>query len=511
MLLKRFLSIIQLYIISIRIISVFSNGVPDIFIRNNNVKRSSKEIIIHFNDTNFYNMETIINQNQNTNELIIRFVDNYYDLSLLWYSVELEIKANVSIIGNKNGTIFDFKGDHRGRVCFNFIKTENVAVKVENLILQNFSTQGVYIEKEIIKVIAGKNDLQVIFNNCVFRNNDYHIIQYDIHTNNGEIFPITQFIFNECDFYNNKERLIFVYQHSDIRDYRSINMNVTKCNFINNRGLFFTFDSYLTIDDCYFSDVDRDSDLSFENVFYYSPIPSISKAVLDIKNSKFENINVKSELPLITANNLILKIENTSFKNCYSAYGYLFNIFYKFSIPHININNSTFTETSALFRGKALKLMISDTNFYNITINKYIPLLSDAKYSSVVVVNSKFDKISLMNGFVNEETSCSFYNTDLNNIKSSSNSLLYTKYHNIYIDGMNIENVSCYGDGSFILFETGDAENRLTIKNLNIKKSNFNGPFIKLEGNYGEVIFENSNLSDVNTYGSIIKDKLEKI
>jgi len=68
----------------------------------------AKEIIIKKRSDNFYNIRNIIEENQNDDQLILKFLDDYYDFSLVNYQINFEVISNVTFVGGKKGTIFEF-------------------------------------------------------------------------------------------------------------------------------------------------------------------------------------------------------------------------------------------------------------------------------------------------------------------------------------------------------------------------------------------------------------------
>lgn len=161
------------------------------------LKINAKEIIIH-NDDNFKNFQNIINDNQNDKNLVLKFVDNYYNMQYLGYSMSISVDTNISFIGNENKTVFDYKNDSQGRLFFTF--NTNKIVNINNIIIENFTTNGIGLDgvQAFTTLSYTSNSLKFIFNNCIFRNNGSKIIHYEI--KNSIIQTEPQFIFNDCDF-----------------------------------------------------------------------------------------------------------------------------------------------------------------------------------------------------------------------------------------------------------------------------------------------------------------------
>jgi len=91
---------------------------------------------------------------------------------------------------------------------------------------------------------------------------------------------------------------------------------------------------------------------------------------------------------------------------------------------------------------------------------------------------------------------------------------LYSLYSDISIDGFDSENIICNGDGgdsSLILFDSGEAEKKIELYNLNINNCSTNGPLIKITGNHNEVIIKDTIINNVNSYGPLIENNSEKV
>lgn len=172
----------------------------NIFIIINIIMVDAKEFIIHNNDYSFTNINYIVNNYQDDNELILNFVDTYYDMrSLNIYSVEVNVNTNILFIGNKNGTKFDYNNDRLGRFIFIF-NNKNLSVNIENIIFENFDTNGVdLIGVQILLINTYKCNFHFIMNNCVFENNKYRLIDLvTTCTNENQLEP--QILFKNINF-----------------------------------------------------------------------------------------------------------------------------------------------------------------------------------------------------------------------------------------------------------------------------------------------------------------------
>ncbi|KAL6588586.1 hypothetical protein U3516DRAFT_862780, partial [Neocallimastix sp. 'constans'] len=359
------------------------------------IKAYSKEIIIRNKSENFNNIIEVINSNQIDDKLIVRLVDSYYDMSVLNYNIEFSIITDVIIIGNENITTLDYGYDRRGQIRFNYSSNKFETVRLENLRFQHYSTNHEFIQgAQIIYIFSTTNKFRFDMENCIFSDNLYRLIQYDIISTSQSQSYIQSSISN-CTFKNNQERL-FRIAHNENKineandDYNKLIIKMNNCTFINNKSLFYPESSSLYFENCYFNNIEKDSDANTQIVLYYST--KLSK-LLSFKNCFFENIKIQSKIPLIDCKGLILEIENTKFSNCYSNYGYLFYIYNQNQNEYIKINNSTFTNTSSIFHGDFLRYEISNSIYENIGEKNSIPAFSDSKYSSFNIINTTFRNI----------------------------------------------------------------------------------------------------------------------
>jgi len=159
----------------------------------NNVK--AKEITIK-NDENFHNLNNILRENINEDDhLILNFVDSYYNMELLNdYGIDITVLSNISFIGNKNGTIFDYRNNYKG--AFKIILNKESIIKVENIIFENFNTQGFV---HAMKLDIFFPNFKIIISQCTFRYN--HHAFFAINFEYPQLFHSENNInFNDCNF-----------------------------------------------------------------------------------------------------------------------------------------------------------------------------------------------------------------------------------------------------------------------------------------------------------------------
>ncbi|KAG4086798.1 hypothetical protein H8356DRAFT_1086921 [Neocallimastix lanati (nom. inval.)] len=106
------------------------------------LKVTAKDIYI--DNKNYYDLKNIINRNQENDVLKIFFVDDHYDMTIFPHSTDITITTNVIMSGKKNGTIFDYKNDGKGRLVFSFTNNnKNPILKFENIIFENYNPSGI--------------------------------------------------------------------------------------------------------------------------------------------------------------------------------------------------------------------------------------------------------------------------------------------------------------------------------------------------------------------------------
>ncbi|OUM63409.1 hypothetical protein PIROE2DRAFT_10069, partial [Piromyces sp. E2] len=220
---------------------------------------------------------------------------------------------------------------------------------------------------------------------------------------------------------------------------------------------------------------------------------SFSKLIID--NSILENISIKSSTPLIINKNLNLDY----FNNCYSNYDYLFDFRHHIYEKGFYIYNTTFSNISTLFKGEYGEYIIENSTFKNIKIKNSLPAISNSKHTILRISNTVFTNIDTSENIFSKESILYFDNVKLSKIMINSKALLYTQYKDININNMEVNNITCIGDGgdtSLIYFDSGTSEKSIILNNLNINNVYSNGSLIKIIGDNNEVKMENSHIYD---------------
>jgi len=165
-------------------------------------KVKSLELIIRNNDPIFPNLNEVLDYNQNNNELILRFVDDYYDLTkLLHYSIDVSVTTNITLIGCEKKTIFDYKNNKKGVLLFTLTGFKKDSVRIENIIFENYYTFDVgYNEINLFYLKAVYNTFYFHIKNCIFRNNIHTIGQIEVENHNLKYIKSPQVVIENCEF-----------------------------------------------------------------------------------------------------------------------------------------------------------------------------------------------------------------------------------------------------------------------------------------------------------------------
>jgi len=160
-------------------------------------KASVKEYTVN-NITDFNQFITKV-QHEQDSDVIIYFEDEYYDMSSLdFYIFEFPVNSNISFIGRKQGTIFNYNNDRKGvmKATFNNIKGKKFTI--ENIIFDNFFNDGGYGVSYLI-IESYTFDFYFVFNNCTFRNSKSPSLGITKYYSNLSISH-ENVIFNNCNF-----------------------------------------------------------------------------------------------------------------------------------------------------------------------------------------------------------------------------------------------------------------------------------------------------------------------
>ncbi|ORX57107.1 hypothetical protein BCR36DRAFT_395258 [Piromyces finnis] len=371
-----------------------------------------KVIPIRNNDNSFTNILNILKENENDKELILKFEDYRYDMRELDFAIEHNVKYSIIFSGNKNGTIFDYGSNIKGKFRFYFVENRKEIIKFENIIFENFNNEG-YNANGIFMLLFSfkfKNTYNIIFENCTFKNNSQDIINFSfevLNINDGK----PTITFNRCNFYQNREKIIFSKNDSFRKyiSYDSSNNNIIKmndCRFIDNNGMFYS----------------EYTNFIFKN--YIITLFEGDNNKYTITNTIFKDINLKNSLPLISDSKYsTFNISNIELKNI-KLTNQLFNEESDYYFDNINLNN-VITNSKYLFYFLNHNIVI--TNFYAENIQclgdeidtSLISLLSI--YNSTLSNNINTNKVYCGGIHFNNEIIINVSNTTFKNNSNKSN------------------------------------------------------------------------------------------
>lgn len=159
----------------------------------------TKEFNIKNGEPNFINLNTLVNSNQDKNELIINFVDDYYDMTKLSYTIDFVVDSNITFRGKKDGTtIFNYGNFKRGRFVFAIPNNSGNVIKIENIIFEEFDSKG-EIGLDILLFMPSTDNYYAYINNCIFRNNNYRIMRIELNYDKPS-HEDPSVVFKNCDF-----------------------------------------------------------------------------------------------------------------------------------------------------------------------------------------------------------------------------------------------------------------------------------------------------------------------
>jgi len=164
---------------------IFMYIISILFILINNGKVFGKDFYVRNNDTLFKDLNSFfIKNNQNYDQIVLYFVDNYYNMTELPYSIEISVNSDIYFIGSGNETVFDYDGKKYGRLIFNIYNLKEYKIKFENIILRNYyaDVRGIQMITLITRTI--KYNFEI--NNCIFEDNMYTILHFSAYTNHQD-------------------------------------------------------------------------------------------------------------------------------------------------------------------------------------------------------------------------------------------------------------------------------------------------------------------------------------
>jgi len=165
----------------------------------------AKDVIIEIKNNNVNTLGKAITENSKfSDSLILKFNDNYYDMSNLpSEKINIYVTSNITFSGFSNGTYFDFKNDNKGFMKIKYLKDEINTIKFENIIFKNYG-KDVDGSNNMISVNFESDKNYLKFENCTFIDNQYIIFDMNV-SYNKEDYKMTlnsdYFItFDNCNF-----------------------------------------------------------------------------------------------------------------------------------------------------------------------------------------------------------------------------------------------------------------------------------------------------------------------
>ncbi|OUM64327.1 hypothetical protein PIROE2DRAFT_8878 [Piromyces sp. E2] len=167
------------------------------------------------------------------------------------HNLEFTIEKNISFIGDeKKKTVLDYKRDIKSSMHFLFNNKGNT-IKIENFILKNYNPEGQNNTHAFV-IFSESDNYQVIFNNCIFQNNDYELINLNVFCNKQTQY-IPQLLFTNCNFYDNSKSIVSTRHRNSLSNddlYKCLTIKLVNCNLIRNNALFFSHIAGFIFENC---------------------------------------------------------------------------------------------------------------------------------------------------------------------------------------------------------------------------------------------------------------------
>jgi len=130
---------------------------------------------------------------------MLKFFDDYYDFSFVNDQIKFEVLSNITFIGNKEGTIFDYTYIKNVNIIIQFLISNGNTVKFENITFQNYHQDVNRIGIMLLTVSSKTDNFLVKFENCNFLNNSYPLMQLDV-SYNKETNKEAYYVVDNCNF-----------------------------------------------------------------------------------------------------------------------------------------------------------------------------------------------------------------------------------------------------------------------------------------------------------------------
>ena len=152
----------------------------------------------------FPKLGDIITNNQDDEELIVYFVDDVYDMSVLPADTLLiNVINKVKFLGNENGTVFNYNYDRNGifKVSINSVDRDRGELfTLENIIFEKYKNDRASDGIQIMFVVATSDNFQFLVKNCTFRDNDFKLFRIDVQVTKNYKNNWPYILFDHCKF-----------------------------------------------------------------------------------------------------------------------------------------------------------------------------------------------------------------------------------------------------------------------------------------------------------------------
>ena len=165
------------------------------------VKVYTKEYIIRNEEEGFINLRPLF-PNFVGNELILNFVDDYYNVPISKSRYEITVASNITFRGNQNGTIMDYGYSRNYELGILHRYSNTYTVTFENFIFQNYNEELDRSGMELIRFISSNDNFYLKFINCTFLNNSYSVVRIEETCPNSSHFDHSNpsVVFDNCYF-----------------------------------------------------------------------------------------------------------------------------------------------------------------------------------------------------------------------------------------------------------------------------------------------------------------------
>jgi len=114
----------------------------------------------------------------------------------------------------------------------------------------------------------------------------------------------------------------------------------------------------------------------------------------------------------------------------------------------------------------------------------------------------------------NSQSKLVITNSSIKNVSTNYKPIFDIKYNNLEFRDSDIENIKLFGDSDktfFISYEGEEKQNSIIFENVNISNINSNGNVIKIYGNDIAIQFKNTVIKDSISYGSFLNSEANNV